>query len=126
MEALKLLEPYRDQFKRLLGYAQHCAESEMRAPVCRDFWIWMVIASFAVATLVFLYIGKRILKEQLEFRRNRQRLEARAIVSPDEVMQEVAWRGDALKVELESLPADELADKFRPAIQQKKAPSAPG
>ena len=126
MEAIKLLEPYWEHLKRLLGYAQYCVESEMRAPVCRDFWTGVVIASFAVATLVLLYIGKRILKEQLEFRRNRKRLEARAIVAPEEVIQEVAWRGDALKGDLESLPADELADKFRLALQQKKAPSTSG
>ncbi len=125
MEAIRLLEPYWERLGRMLVYAQFCAESEMRAPVCRDFWTWGVIASIAVATLVLLYIARRILKQQLEFRRNKKRLAARAIIAPDEVIQAVAWRGDEIKGDLEALPAEELADKFHEALRQQKAPVAP-
>jgi hypothetical protein len=98
----------------------------MHAPVCRDFWMWVVIASFTAAAFGFFYIGKRILREQLEFRRNEKRLAARAIVASDEEMDEVAWRGDSLKGDLSSLPTEEIAVKFRTALTKERTPSTAG
>ena len=126
MEAIKILEPYWDYVKRIFVYAQYCAGNDMRAPVCRDFWTWVVIAAFGLALLIVLIIGKRIFREQLEFYRNKKRLEARAIVAPEEVIQAASWQGDAMKGDLETLPANELADKFRQALKKEKVPAASG
>jgi hypothetical protein len=123
MEVVKIFEMYWEEVKRSFVYAQYCAESEMRAPVCRNFWTWIAIASVVIAAVVILCVGKRIIRERLEFYRNKKRLAARAIVASDEEIQAVAWRGDALKGDLASIPADELADKFRQALTKPSAPS---
>jgi hypothetical protein len=88
MEAIKLLEPYFLQIKGFVIYAQYCVESDLHAPVCRDFWTGALVAAFVIALLLTLVIGKRLLREQLEFRRNKKRLAARAIVADEETMQQ--------------------------------------
>jgi hypothetical protein len=126
MEAIKMLEVYWEQLKRIFVYAQYCAGSEMHAPVCRDFWIWVMIASFTLAALVLFYVCKRIIKEQLEFRRNEKRLAARANVASEEEMEKVAWRGDSLKGDLSTLPTEELAKKFRTALTKEETTTTAG
>ena len=118
MEAMKVLERYWDQLKRLATNAQYCVENEIRTLVCRDFWTWTVIASVGLAILIIALIAKRIVKEQLEFYRNKKRLEARAIVASQEVIEAATWKGDALAGNIEELPAAELAEKFRDALNR--------
>lgn len=92
MEAIKLLEPYFLQVRAFLSYARSCVESDMGAAACRDFWTGSAIAALVLALLVMVAVGKRVIKEQLEFRRNKRRLAARAIVAADETMDEHKWR----------------------------------
>ncbi len=93
MEAIRMLEQYWHQLQGFFVYAQYCVESDMRAPVCENFWAGSMVAVFVIALLLTLVIGKRLLREQLEFRRNRKRLEARAIVADEETMNEHRWSG---------------------------------
>ena len=86
MEAIKLLEPYLLQLKAFLAYAKYCGESDIHAPVCRDFWTGIVAAAFFIALLLTLVIGKRVLGEQLEFHRNKKHLKARANVADEKTM----------------------------------------
>lgn len=118
MEAIKLIEQYWEQVKRLSIYAQYCIAGDLHAPVCRDFWIWSVVMVFGVGILIIALIAKRVIKEQLEFRRNRQRLEARAIVAPADVIEAARWKGDALAGGPEQLSHDELAEQFRQALNK--------
>ena len=92
MEAIKFLEPYFLQVRTFLSYARSCVESDMHAPACRDFWTGSVVVALVLALLVILVVGKRVIKEQLEFRRNKRRLAARSIVAVDETMDEHKWR----------------------------------
>ena len=124
MEAMKVLERYWDQLKRLATNAQYCVENEIRTLVCRDFWTWTVIASVGLAVLIIAFIAKRAIREQLEFYRNKKRLEARAIVASQEVMEAATWKGDAMVGNLEELPAAELAEKFRDALNKPEKTSA--
>ena len=122
MKAIEMLQPYWEFVKRLFVYAQYCVESELRTPVCRDFWTWSLIASFAVAALIAFLVGKTVFREQLEFYRNRKRLEARKIVADEETMEEAKWKGeDAVDVELTH---EELAAKMRESLNARAA-SAP-
>lgn len=93
MKALEMFEPYWAALKRFFIYAQYCIDSDMHAPVCRDFWIWVVCASFALAALIALVIGRKVIREQLQFYRTRKRLEARKIVADEETMEEFKWKG---------------------------------
>ena len=125
MEALKMMEPYWEQLKRLAVYAQYCAGSDMHVAVCRDFWIWSAIGAFSLAAIIIALVAKKIIREQLEFYRNKKRLEARAIIAPAEVIREATWKGDSLKGDLESLPVEQLTEKFPAALNKDGKPTTP-
>lgn len=125
MEAIKIIEQYWEALKRLAIYAQYCVESDLHTLVCRNFWMWSVVAAFGLAILIIALVAKRIIKEQLEFYRNRKRLEARAIVASEDVIEAATWKGDALAGNLETLPAEALAEKFRQALNKERKPSTP-
>ncbi len=112
MEAIKIIQQYWEQLKRLGIFAQYCAENDIRTVICHDFWIWVVVASVGIGTLVLLLCFKRLIKEQLEYRRNRKRLEARAIVADAETMEQHKWKGDDSDVPLSH---EELAEQIRKA-----------
>ena len=73
MEAIKILEQYWEQLKRLGIFAQYCAENDIRTVICHDFWIWTVLAIVGIGTLIVFISFKTLIKDQLEFRRNRKR-----------------------------------------------------
>ena len=92
MEAIKLLEPYFLQLKQFMAHATYCVSSDIQTAACRDFWVEAMVSAFAMALLLTLLIGKRLLKEQLEFRRNKKRLEARAIIADADELEERKWK----------------------------------
>ena len=98
-----------------MTYVQFCVESDIQAPICRDFWIWNIIVAFGVGMMLFVLVGKRIIKEQLEFYRNRKRLEARKIVADEETMRQHKWVGD--DSENVEVTQEDLAAKIRKAIK---------
>lgn len=114
MEAIKLIQQYWEQLKRLAIYAQYCTENDMHIPVCRDFWIWSVVVAFGIAIPVIVLIAKRVIKEQLEFYRNKKRLEARSIVADPDTMDQHKWVGDAVDV---NLSHEDLAAEIRKATK---------
>ena len=115
MEAIKLIEQFWEQLKRLSIYAQYCAGSDLHAPVCRDFWLWIVVISFSIGIFILGPIANRVIKEQLEFYRNKKRLEARAIVADYDTMDEHRWKGDdASDVKLSH---EDLAAEIRKATR---------
>ena len=81
MKAMEILQQYWEQAKRLLVYIQFCIDNDIRTPVCRDFWTWTVYLCVGLALLIIFVVGRKILRAQLELRRNKKRLEARKIVA---------------------------------------------
>lgn len=123
MEAVKIVEQYWEQLKRLGVYAQYCAGNDLHAIVCHDFWIWSVVALIGIGALVTLLCAKTLIKDQLEFRRNRKRLEARTIVADAETIAAARWKGeDGADVELSH---EDLAAKMRAAIDARAVPAGP-
>ena len=123
MEAIKIIEQYWQQLKGFAVYAQYCVESELHTPACRSFWMNSIIVAFVIATLLIVFIGKRVIKEQLEFYRNRKRLEARAIVADAATMKEHKRVGDdAAGVDLSH---EELTAEIRQAVKSSN-PSSRG
>ncbi len=121
MEAIKIIEHYWGQLKRLAIYAQYCIENDLQAPVCRDFWISSVYVAIGIAILVVALIAKRVIKEQLEFYRNRKRLEARSIVADPDTINQHRWTGD--ENAHVSLSHEELAAEIRKATRANHPPS---
>ena len=94
MEAIKLLEPYFLQLKQFIAHATYCVSRDIHTAACRDFWAEAMVSAFAMALLLTLLIGKRLLKEHLEFRRNEKRLKARAIIADADAMEERKWNAE--------------------------------
>ena len=115
MKAIEILQQYWEQFKKLLVYAQYCADNEIQTPVCHDFWMSTIYVSLGLGLIIAAILGKKIFKEQLELYRNRKRLEARGIVADEETMDQAKWKGeDAADVDLSQ---EELAERMREAMK---------
>ncbi len=115
MKAMEILQQYWEQIKRLLIYAQYCADNDIRTLVCHDFWMWTIYASLGFALLIAIVLGKKIFKVQSELYRNKKRLEARKIVADSETIEQAKWKGeDNLEVELSQ---EELAARMREALK---------
>lgn len=115
MKSIEILQQYWEQVKKLLIYVQYCAGQDLQTIVCRDFWLWTVYAALGIGLLIAFLVGKKALQEQLEFYRNRKRLEARKIVADDETMEQVKWKVEAATDV--GLSQDELAAAIREEIK---------
>ena len=121
MKALDLLEYYWEQAAKLLDYVRYCTSQDVSTAVCRDFWLGTVYAAVGVGLLIAIVIGKKVLREQLEFRRNKKKLEAR------QQQEEEAKRQAAMSAE--AAPAvdvsqEELAASIKQAMLKARAQEA--
>lgn len=117
MKAMEILQQYWEQAKRLLVYIQFCIDNDIRTPVCRDFWTWTVYLCVGLALLIIFVVGRKILRAQLELRRNKKRLEARKIVADAETIEQAKWVGD--DNQQTELSQEELAERMREALRVK-------
>ena len=115
MKAVEILQQYWEQIEKLLIYARYCAGHDIQTAECRDFWLWTVYAAIGLGLLIAFIIGKRTLREQLEFDRNRKKLEARKIADAEEErMRAVPNVGVIADAELSQ---EELAAKIGQALK---------
>lgn len=115
MKAVEILQQYWEQIEKLLIYARYCAGHDIQTAECRDFWLWTVYAAIGLGLLIAFIIGKRTLREQLEFDRNRKKLEARKIADAEEErMRAVPNVGAIADTELSQ---EELAAKIGQALK---------
>ena len=117
MKAMEILQQYWEQAKRLLVYIQFCIDNDIRTQVCRDFWTWTVYLCVGLALLIIFVVGRKILRAQLELRRNKKRLEARKIVADAETIEQAKWVGD--DNQQTELSQEELAERMREALRVK-------
>lgn len=82
-----------DLFNRWWAYFSYCFASDYTTIVCRQYWNWVSIGACVLAGVILLLVGRSVLREFLEYRRNRLHLEARKVVASDELMESVKWRG---------------------------------
>ena len=87
MKGFELLQQYWAQVGTALEYARYCAGQDLQTVVCRDFWLGSVYTAVGVGLLIAFVIGKRVLREQLEFRRNEKKLKARQLLDEEEARQ---------------------------------------
>jgi len=108
-----------DMLRQWWTYLAYCFLSDFGDPACRDWWSGVMIAAFALGGIIAFALGRVILREYLEFRRNRLRLAARAIVD-EAAIEEATWKGDALHGDPEALSTEELAARVRAALDARK------
>ncbi|MDP2706191.1 MAG: adenylate/guanylate cyclase domain-containing protein [Burkholderiales bacterium] len=122
MKSFEFLQQYWEQIGKLLTYIQYCAGQDVQSPVCRDFWLGSVYVAVGIGLLIAFIIGKRALREQLEFRRNRKKLQAQKLIE-EEAARERAQRS------AEAAPAvdvsqQELAASIKQAMLKARAQEA--
>lgn len=121
MKAFELLQQYWEQVGKLLAYVQYCAGQDMQTPVCRDFWLGSVYTAIGIGLLIAFIIGKRVLREQREFRRNQKKLEARQLLE-EEARQRAQASAEA--VPAVDVSQQELAASIKQAMLKARAQEA--
>ena len=122
MKAFEYLQQYWEQAGRLLAYVQYCAGQDVQTAVCRDFWLGSVYTAVGIGLLIAFVIGKRVLREQLEFRRNQKKLEARQLIEEQEARERA--RLSAEIVPAVDVSQHELAASIKQAMLKARAQEA--
>src|SRR5216683_7878918 len=77
METMRRLEA-------LWTYSLRCAQAPASVPACDSFWNWVAVAAVSACALIGLYIVRKMAKNLLAVRAERQRLaEASRVADPD-------------------------------------------
>jgi len=106
-------------FQQYWEHVQYCVGQDMQTAACRDFWLGSVYTAVGIGLLIAFIIGKRVLREQLEFRRNQKKLEARQLREEEEARQQAQV---SAKVELEvGVSQQELAASIKQAMLKARA-----
>jgi len=124
MKVFELLERYWAQLGKLLEYVRFCAGQNVQTAECRDFWLGSVYVAVGVGLLIAFIIGKRILREQREFRRNRKKVEARQLLEEQEAREQEQARQNAVVVPAVDVSQQELAASIKQAMLKARAQEA--
>lgn len=122
MKSLEFLQQYWEQVARAWTYVQYCAGQDLQTAVCRDFWLGSVYAAVGVGLLIAFIIGKRVLREQLEFRRNRKKLQAQKLLDEEEARERAQRSAEA--VPAVDVSQQELAASIKQAMLKARAQEA--
>jgi len=106
------------QLKALWAYASWCAQAPASAPACDSFWTWVAVAAITACALIGLYIVRKMAKNFLAVRAERQRLaEASRVADPDTMSR---YRVEDEKL-LPDLPQQEgIERRIRQALDERK------
>jgi hypothetical protein len=91
MEWLKAIEAI---IRQWWTYATWCVEADMRAPICRPFWTWVVLACAAVGFLGLVWIAAKVISYRIKLAAALKAEEARNRVADAETLREYVWKGD--------------------------------
>jgi class 3 adenylate cyclase len=122
MKVFELFGQFWDSVGKLLAYVQYCAGQDMQTPACRDFWLGSVYAAVGIGLLIAFIIAKRVLQEQREFRRNREKLQARQLLE-EEAAREQAQPSTEV-VPAPEVSQQELAASIKQAMLKARAQEA--
>jgi flagellar biosynthesis/type III secretory pathway M-ring protein FliF/YscJ len=106
------------QLKALWAYASWCAQAPAAALACDSFWTWTAVAVVTVFALVGLYIIRKMAKNFLAVRAERQRLaEASRVAEPDTMSR---YRVDPEKFHPDPPQQEGIERRIRQALDEKK------
>ena len=103
-------------------YVSYCAGQPMQAPVCKTFWIWVMVAVFTVGALLLAAVLWKIAAHKLKLatalkaERERARVDSAAIAAR-------SWDGD--KAYSAGLSGEEVERRIREAVEERRAASPP-
>lgn len=122
MKGFELLQQYWEQAGTLFAYVRYCAGQDLQTAVCRDFWLGSVYIAGGIGVVILFTFVKRIVRERLEFSRNRKKLEARQLIDEEEARQQA--RLSAELVPTVDLSQQELAASIKQAMLKARAQEA--
>jgi len=106
------------QLKGLWAYASWCAQAPAAAPACDSFWTWTAVAVVTAFALIGLYIIRKMAKNFLAVRAERQRLvEASRVADPDTMSR---YRVDPEKFHPDPPQQEGIERRIRQALDEKK------
>jgi hypothetical protein len=106
------------QLKALWAYASWCAQAPASAPACDSFWNWMTVAVVTAFALIGLYIVRKMAKNFLAVRAERQRLaEASRMADPDTMSR---YRVDPEKFHPDPPQQEGIERRIRQALDERK------
>jgi len=106
------------QLKALWAYASWCAQAPAAAPDCDFFWTWTAVAVVTAFALIGLYIVRKMAKNFLAVRAERQRLaEASRVADPVTMSR---YRVDPEKFHPDPPQEEGMERRIRQALDEKK------
>ncbi len=106
------------QLKALWAYASWCAQAPASAPACDSFWNWMAVAVVTAFALIGLYVVRKMAKNFLAVRAERQRLaEASRVADPDTMSR---YRVDPEKFRPDPPQQEGIERRIRQALDERK------
>lgn len=111
----KALEPF-------FVYVSYCFPQPIQTPVCRPFWTWLIIGSFAFSALTVLIVIWKIVSFKLKLAAALRAQEERDRMPDDETMSRVRWAGD--KAYSGELDGEEIERRVREAVNQRRLEEA--
>ncbi|HMG59242.1 MAG TPA: hypothetical protein VK583_05910 [Burkholderiales bacterium] len=106
------------QLKALWTYASWCVQAPASAPACDFFWTWVAVAAVTAFALIGLYIVRKMAKNLLAVRAERQRLaEASRVADPDTMSR---YRVDPEKLHPDPPQEEGIERRIRQALDERK------
>jgi hypothetical protein len=106
------------QLKALWAYASWCVQAPASAPACDSFWTWAAVAAVTAFALIGLYIVRKMAKNFLAVRAERQRLaEASRVADPDTMSR---YRVEDEKLHPDLSPQEGIERRIRQALDERK------
>jgi len=106
------------QLKALWAYASWCAQAPASAPACDSFWTWVAVAAVTACALIGLYIIRKMAKNFLAVRAERQRLAERSRVADPETMSR--YRVEDEKLHPDPPQQEDIERRIRQALDERK------
>ena len=105
------------QLKAFWAYASRCAQAPANVPACDSFWNWTAVAAAAVIVLIALHILRRMARNFLAVRAERQRLAERARVADPDTM--ARYRVESEKFYSDP-PQEDIQERIRQLLDERK------
>jgi hypothetical protein len=115
MEWLKAIESIASQW---WIYVTWCMEADIRAPICRPFWTWVLIGCAASGFLGLVWIVVKIVSYRIKLAAAIRAEEARNAADGPEIIRQQVWQGD--NANRDNATAQELELRIKAGLDKLK------
>ena len=91
MEALNIIKAFVAPWWTYIAW---CVEADIRAPICRPFWTWVIIASISIGLVGLVWFTSKFVVYRLKLKAAHRAQRERDQVADPITMNRYAWQGD--------------------------------